>query len=65
LEQAALAAGKYHSPGWNQDYRHIQIYPDEQLLKGTKVDMPPTAQTFKQAPKVEPNKPDDQMTLEM
>jgi hypothetical protein len=51
MERAALTAGKYHSPGWNQDYRRIQILTIEQLLKGVKVDMPPTAQTFKQAPK--------------
>ncbi len=58
MEKAALTAGKYYSPGWNQDYRRIQILTIEALLKGAKVDMPPTALTFKQAPKVEAPKVD-------
>ena len=45
----AVTAGFYHSPGWNQDYRRIQILTIESLLKGAQVKMPPTAQTFKQA----------------
>ena len=64
MEKAALTAGKYHSPGWNQDYRRIQILTIEQLLKGAKVDMPPTAQTFKLAPKAEQAK-HDQMALDV
>ena len=47
METAAVTAGYYHSPGWNQDYRRIQILTIEQLLKGAQVQMPPTAQTFK------------------
>lgn len=47
----AIKAGKYHSPGWNQDYRRVQILTIEELLQGKQVHMPPTAQTFKQAPK--------------
>ncbi len=62
METEAVTAGYYHSPGWNQDYRRIQILTIEQLLKGAKVDMPPTAQTFKQAPKAEPAEP-GQMTF--
>ncbi len=58
MEKAALTAGKYHSPGWNQDYRRIQILTIDALLKGAKVDMPPTALTFKQAPKAEAPKVD-------
>ena len=61
----AVTAGYYHSPGWNQDYRRIQILTIEQLLKGAQVQMPPTAQTFKQAPKVEQATPDDQLNLGM
>ena len=57
METEAVTAGYYHSPGWNQDYRRIQSLTIEQLLKGAKVEMPPTAQTFKQAPKVEPPSP--------
>lgn len=47
----AIKAGKYHSPGWNQDYRRVQILTIEEMLQGKQVHMPPTAQTFKQAPK--------------
>jgi site-specific DNA-methyltransferase (adenine-specific) len=64
METAAVRAGYYHSPGWNQDYRRVQILTIESLLKGAKVDMPPTAQTFKLAQKVEPAKP-DQMALDV
>jgi|WetSurMetagenome_2_1015567.scaffolds.fasta_scaffold51349_1 site-specific DNA-methyltransferase (adenine-specific) len=63
METAAVTAGYYHSPGWNQDYRRIQILTIESLLKGAQVQMPPTAQTFKLAPKAEPTKPDDQLNL--
>ena len=62
METAAVTAGYYHSPGWNQDYRRIQILTIESLLKGAQVQMPPTAQTFKLAPKAEQAKP-DQMAL--
>ena len=65
MQTEALKAGYYHSPGWNQDYRRIQILTIEQLLKGAQVQMPPTAQTFKQASKVEPAKRDDQMALDV
>jgi site-specific DNA-methyltransferase (adenine-specific) len=63
METAAVTAGYYHSPGWNQDYRRIQILTIESLLKGAQVQMPPTAQTFKLAPKAEPARPDDQLNL--
>ncbi len=52
METEAVTAGYYHSPGWNQDYRRVQILTIEDLLRGAQVQMPPTAQTFKQAPKV-------------
>ena len=65
MEKAALTAGKYYSSGWNQKYRRVQVLTIDSLLKGAKVDMPPTAQTFKQAPKVEQAKPDDQLNLGM
>ncbi len=49
MQTEAVKAGFYHSPGWNKDYRRIQILTIEQLLKGAHLQMPPTAQTFKQA----------------
>jgi site-specific DNA-methyltransferase (adenine-specific) len=58
MQAAAVKAGKYHSPGWNQDYRRVQILTIEELLKGAQVHMPPSAQTFKQAPKAEAAKED-------
>ena len=64
METAAVTAGYYHSPGWNQDYRRIQILTIENLLKGAQVQMPPTAQTFKLAPKAEQAKP-DQLALDV
>ena len=64
METAAVTAGFYHSPGWNQDYRRIQILTIEQLLKGAPVQMPPTAQTFKQAPKAQVLK-EDQPALDI
>ena len=57
METAAVTAGYYRSPGWNQDYRRIQILTIEDLLRGAQVQMPPTAQTFKQAPKAEQTQP--------
>ena len=45
------------APGWNQKYRRIQILTIEALLHGANVQMPPTAQTFKQAPKADSAKP--------
>jgi site-specific DNA-methyltransferase (adenine-specific) len=64
MDTEAVSAGFYESPGWNQKYRRIQILTIEALLHGSQVQMPPTAQTFKQAPKVEQAKP-DQMTLDV
>jgi hypothetical protein len=52
METAAITARSYRSPGWPQDYRSIQTLTIESLLKGAQVQMPPTAQTFKLAPKV-------------
>ena len=57
METEAVSAGFYLSPGWNQKYRRIQILTIEELLRGAQVQMPPTAQTFKQAPKAEQVQP--------
>jgi DNA modification methylase len=64
METEAVSAGFYESPGWNQKYRRIQILTIEALLRGAAVNMPPTAQTFKQAPKAEPAQP-GQMTFDV
>jgi site-specific DNA-methyltransferase (adenine-specific) len=37
----AVSAGFYYSPGWNQNYPHIQVLTIEELLHGTGVKMPP------------------------
>jgi site-specific DNA-methyltransferase (adenine-specific) len=58
MQMEAVKAGFYHSPGWNRDYRRVQILTIEQLLKGAQVQMPPTAQTFKQAPRADRAKED-------
>jgi site-specific DNA-methyltransferase (adenine-specific) len=64
MQAAAVKAGKYHSPGWNKDYWRLQILTIDQLLKGAEVDMPPSAQTFKLAPKAGAA-PEDQPKLEL
>lgn len=64
METEAVTAGYYHSPGWHQDYRRIQILTIEGLLRGAQVQMPPSAQTFKLAPRAEGTKP-DQMALDV
>jgi hypothetical protein len=58
METEAVRAGFYESPGWNQKYRRVQILTVEALLRGAQVQMPPTSQTFKQAPKAEGPKAD-------
>jgi len=57
METEAVSAGFYQSRGWNQKYRRIRILTIDALLRGAQVQMPPTAQTFKQAPKAESAKP--------
>ena len=54
MEKEAVAAGFYHSPGWNQDYPKVQILTVGELLSGGgRVELPPAEfQTFKQARKV-------------
>ncbi len=55
MNQEAVSAGFYSSPGWNQTYPRIQILTIEQLLQGAKVQMPPAFGTFRQAARVEDN----------
>jgi hypothetical protein len=57
MQTEAVAAGFYHSPGWNRDYPRIQVLTIADLFSGAAVDMPPYALTFKQAQKVKPDEP--------
>ncbi|WP_374688111.1 restriction endonuclease, partial [Promineifilum sp.] len=45
----AAAAGFYRSEQWGRDYPRLQLLTVRELLAGAAVQMPPTAQTFKQA----------------
>jgi hypothetical protein len=63
METEAVSAGYYMSAGSNDRCRCIQILTIEELPRGTQVQMPPTARTFKQASKAESAKPDDQLAL--
>ena len=49
----ALAAGYYHSPGWNRDYQKIQIRTIEQLLGAEWFDYPQANITLAQAERVQ------------
>ena len=51
MEAEAIAAGFYHSPGWDRDYPRLQILTVADLLAGAEVRMPPAHGTFKQAPR--------------
>lgn len=58
MKVEAASAGHYTSPGWNRTYPRLQILTVEGLLAGVEhLDRPPTATTFKQAQKEEPDKP--------
>jgi len=48
----ALAAGYYHSPGWNRDYPKVQIRTVEELLSDKGFDMPPSNVTYERAERV-------------
>ncbi len=65
MKKEAVAAGFYHSPGWNQDYARLQILTVSDLLAGEHVQMPPTGVTFKQAQKVESKPEAEQQELEL
>ena len=54
MRAEAAGAGFYRSPGWNQNYPKLQILTVNELLHGTRIDMPPLRQvnvTFKKAPR--------------
>lgn len=52
MKKEAVSAGFYTSPIYSQKYPRLQILCIEDLLKGDKVKMPPTASTFKKAERV-------------
>jgi hypothetical protein len=52
MQTAAVTAGYYQSPVWNQQYPRIQVITIEQLLDGAQVKMPPSPATFKKAEKI-------------
>jgi site-specific DNA-methyltransferase (adenine-specific) len=52
MKKEAVSAGFYTSPIYHQKYPRLQILCIEDLLKGEKVKMPPTANTFKKAERV-------------
>ncbi|MEW5987038.1 MAG: restriction endonuclease [Chloroflexota bacterium] len=57
MKTEAVSAGYYESPGWGQSYPRVQILTIKDLLSGQPVAMPPTHQTFKQAPRVKDEGP--------
>ena len=59
----AVSAGYYESPGWNQKYPRIQIRTIAELLRGTKVEMPPQYGTFKQTQKVKQEAQEEQLDM--
>ena len=59
----ALTAGVYESPTWGREYRKIQILTIRELLEGKPIDMPPTHGTFKQAPRAQAPKDEQQPLL--
>lgn len=61
----ALKAGIYHSPGWNRDYRRVQLVTIGDLLSGTsKLELPPAERTtFKAAERVKGEDEGEQRTL--
>jgi DNA modification methylase len=51
MQQEAVSAGFYRSPGWGQDYPRIQVRTIAELLHGATIAMPPAYGTFRQAPR--------------
>lgn len=59
----AVAAGLYHSPGWNRDYPKLQILTITGLLDGKELKMPSATITFKQSEKIETSNKGEQTSL--
>lgn len=51
MEREAIAAGSWHSELYRRDYPRVQIITVADLFNGKRVDMPPQASTFAQAPR--------------
>ncbi len=49
VRQEAVEAGMYESPGWNRVFPKVQILTIEDLLGGTKPEVPPMRATFQRA----------------
>ena len=60
MEREAVAAGFYHSPGWNREYPRVQILTVRELLDGTKrPELPPAEYTtFRRAGKAKEEGPE-------
>ena len=52
MRQETIAAGRYHSDGWQRDYPNVQILTIEDLLSGKQPEMPPTRATFVRAGRI-------------
>ncbi len=63
MRQEALEAGKYYSPGWNREFPRIQILTIEELLTGTKPDVPPMRATFERAQRIKSKSTHSQPSL--
>ena len=58
MRTEAASAGFYHSPGWNTNHPKLQLLTIEELLSGTRINMPAIRQvnaTYKKAPKAKAN----------
>jgi site-specific DNA-methyltransferase (adenine-specific) len=62
MRENAASAGMYVSPGWNQPYPRIQLLTVGDLLSGkARLQYPHhTGETFKKAPKAQPDQPESQ-----
>jgi hypothetical protein len=55
MQTEAVSTGYYHSEIWQKNYPRIQILTVEEILAGSRPDLPPTPQgasAFKKAEKV-------------
>ncbi len=64
MQTEAVAAGRYRSEFWQQDYPRVQIITAEELLKGQRVEMPPQVSPFAQAAR-ERSREGEQRPMEM
>jgi hypothetical protein len=65
MRSEAASAGFYDSTVWKKRYPRLQILTVDELLHGTRIDYPPSAQvnvTFKKAPRAKA-RPSTQLPL--